>query len=214
MTAQAERLPRRRDRAGRRPKSSRATAYKPRGIKLARDVKRRPPTRICGHRRSSSLRKIRPAFGGVQTGGNSSAIVDGAAAALVGCGGLCRRSTARRRSRASSPARRVGVPPEIMGIGPVPAIQAVLRARRPAARRHRPLRDQRGVRRAGDGLRPRARPRRGQAQRQRRRDRHRPSARRDRHAPAADAGARIASAPACAMASPPPASAAARASRC
>ena len=62
---------------------------------------------------------------------------------------------------------------------------------RPEARRHRPLRDQRGVRRAGDGLRARARSRRGQAQRQRRRDRDRPSARRDRRAPLRHARARI-----------------------
>ncbi len=53
----------------------------------------------------------------------------------------------------------VGCPPEIMGIGPVPAIRALLRAHRPRTRRHRPHRDQRSVRRAGDRLRPRARPR-------------------------------------------------------
>ncbi len=47
----------------------------------------------------------------------------GGAGRLVG---LRRRSTARRRSPASSRARSVGVPPEIMGIGPVPAIKAVL----------------------------------------------------------------------------------------
>ena len=36
-----------------------------------------------------------------------------------------------------------------MGIGPVPAIRRAAGARRPEARRHRPLRDQRGLRRAG-----------------------------------------------------------------
>src|SRR6478736_6815215 len=57
--------------------------YNPRGIKLSRDAK---PVDHDTHVRPSSvdaLAKIRPAFGGVQTGGNSSAIVDGAAAALV-----------------------------------------------------------------------------------------------------------------------------------
>ena len=38
-----------------------------------------------------ALAKIRPAFGGVQTGGNSSAVVDGAAAALVGSSAYAER---------------------------------------------------------------------------------------------------------------------------
>ena len=99
----------------------------PRGIRLpkgtdsvARDTHIRPsPLEV--------LAKLRPAFGGVQTGGNSSAIVDGAAAALVG-------STAYATGNGLSPLGRiiacaaVGVPPEIMGIGPAPAIRAVLEA--------------------------------------------------------------------------------------
>ena len=101
-----------------------------------------------------------------------------------------RRSTTRRRSARLVAGAAAGVPPEIMGIGPVPAIQALLEKAGPEALRHRPLRDQRGVRRAGDGLRARARPRRGQAQRQWRRHRDRPSARRDRRAPLGHAGAR------------------------
>ncbi len=44
------------------------------------------PTAISGPRPIEVLAKLEPAFGGVQTGGNSSAIVDGAAAALVGSG--------------------------------------------------------------------------------------------------------------------------------
>ena len=92
--------------------------------------------------------------------------------------------------------------------------QGGARARRPQALRHRPLRDQRGVRRAGHGLRARARPRRGQAQRQRRRDRDRAPARRHRRAARDHAGARAQALRRCATASPRPASAAARASRC
>ena len=71
-----------------------------------------------------TLAKIRPAFGGVQTGGNSSAVVDGAAAVVVASG-------QRLAAEGKTPLARVvacaavGVPPEIMGIGPAPAIRAV-----------------------------------------------------------------------------------------
>ena len=92
--------------------------------------------------------------------------------------------------------------------------QGRARARRPRAFRHRPLRDQRGLRRPGHGLRARARHRRGQAQRQWRRDRHRPSAGRDRRAARDHRWRASSSARSCATASPRPASAAARASRC
>ncbi len=71
------------------------------------------------------LARLRPAFGGVQTGGNSSAIVDGAAAVVVGSSAAAsgQRPLARILASAS-----VGVPPHIMGIGPAPAIRAVLDA--------------------------------------------------------------------------------------
>jgi acetyl-CoA C-acetyltransferase len=99
--------------------------YNSRGIKLSRDTKALDHDT---HIRASSveqLAKIRPAFGGVQTGGNSSAIVDGAAAALAASGDYA-------KSHGKAPLGRLvagaaaGVPPEIMGIGPVPAIQAVV----------------------------------------------------------------------------------------
>jgi acetyl-CoA C-acetyltransferase len=70
-----------------------------------------------------TLAVIRPAFGGVQTGGNSSAIVDGAAAALVASSDYAKRRGALARIIAGA---TVGVRPDIMGIGPVPAIKAVL----------------------------------------------------------------------------------------
>jgi acetyl-CoA C-acetyltransferase len=72
-----------------------------------------------------ALAAIRPAFGGVQTGGNSSAIVDGAAAALVASSGYASKRGKPALARIVAGAT-VGVPPEIMGIGPVPAIKAVL----------------------------------------------------------------------------------------
>ncbi|WP_436643908.1 thiolase family protein [Microbaculum sp. FT89] len=99
--------------------------YNDRGIRLPRKV---DAVRQDTHIRPSSveaLARIRPAFGGVQTGGNSSGVVDGAAAAVVASGAY-----ARDRDRAPLArlvcAAAVGVPPEIMGIGPVPAIRAVL----------------------------------------------------------------------------------------
>jgi acetyl-CoA C-acetyltransferase len=95
---------------------------KARGIKIKDEVKAdthiRPST-------VEQLAKIRPAFGGVQTGGNSSAIVDGAAAILVGTADYAKRLSKKPLARILASAA-VGVPPEIMGIGPVPAIKAVL----------------------------------------------------------------------------------------
>ncbi len=97
----------------------------PRGIKLPRNAKE---VSIDTHIRASTyeaLAKIRPAFGGVQTGGNSSAIVDGAAAALVASGKYLQDHNHKALGKLLAGAT-VGVPPHIMGIGPVPAIQAVL----------------------------------------------------------------------------------------
>ena len=94
-----------------------------RGIRIKDEVK------ADTHVRPSpveALAKIKPAFGGVQTGGNSSAIVDGAAAILVGSKDYARRQGKAPLARIIASAA-VGVPPEIMGIGPVPAIQAVLK---------------------------------------------------------------------------------------
>jgi len=82
------------------------------------------------HVRPTSLEvlgKLRPAFSrdGVQTGGNSSAIVDGAAACLVATRDYAREQDIEPKARILA-AAAAGVPPEIMGIGPVPAIQGVL----------------------------------------------------------------------------------------
>ena len=69
------------------------------------------------------LAKIRPAFGGVQTGGNSSAVVDGAAAVVLASGAQAKGRGGLARLVASC---AVGCAPEVMGIGPVPAIRALL----------------------------------------------------------------------------------------
>lgn len=96
---------------------------KPRGIRIKGDG-----IAADTHVRLSpveALAKIPPAFGGVQTGGNSSGIVDGAAAALVASSRYAARvgKTPLARIRAGV---AVGVPPHIMGIGPAPAIRALL----------------------------------------------------------------------------------------
>ncbi|KRA43257.1 thiolase family protein [Devosia sp. Root635] len=71
------------------------------------------------------LARLRPAFGGVQTGGNSSAIVDGGAAVLVASADYAQAKGHAPLARIVASAA-VGVPPKIMGIGPAPAIRAVL----------------------------------------------------------------------------------------
>ncbi len=97
--------------------------YQPRGIRLADRVE------CCerdSHVRSTdlaTLQKLKPAFGGVQTGGNSSAIVDGAAAVIVAHGDWVRAHGLQPLARIVGGAA-VAVPPEIMGIGPAPAIRA------------------------------------------------------------------------------------------
>jgi acetyl-CoA C-acetyltransferase len=99
--------------------------YNPRGIKLSRDVKELDHDTHVRPSNVETLAKIRPAFGGVQTGGNSSAIVDGAAAALVASKDYARKNGKAPLGRLVAGAA-AGVPPEVMGIGPVPAINAVL----------------------------------------------------------------------------------------
>jgi acetyl-CoA C-acetyltransferase len=72
-----------------------------------------------------TLAALRPAFGGVQTAGNSSGMVDGAAAGLVCSGAYARGAGAAPLARLVVGVA-VGCPPEVMGIGPVPAIRALL----------------------------------------------------------------------------------------
>jgi len=99
-----------------------ADCLKPRGIAVTHEIRADTHVRPSPVER---LAKIRPAFGGVQTGGNSSGIVDGAAAALVASTDYARRLGKSPLARIVC-AAAVGCPPEIMGIGPVPAVRAVL----------------------------------------------------------------------------------------
>ncbi len=99
--------------------------YQSRGIKLPKGVERLDQDT---HIRQSSyevLAKLPPVFGGVQSGGNSSAIVDGAASALVGSGSYVKSRSVKPLARVVAVAT-VGVPPEKMGIGPAPAIRHLL----------------------------------------------------------------------------------------
>jgi len=101
--------------------------YETRGIKLPRKVAaadRDTHPRPSSFEALSALRTVYE--GGVQTAGNSSALVDGAAAVVVASGAQVRdrglKPLARLRGAAAA-----GVPPEIMGIGPAPAIRALLK---------------------------------------------------------------------------------------
>jgi acetyl-CoA acetyltransferase family protein len=102
-----------------------AVEVKERGktVRVAQDDHLRPDTTL------EILAGLKPAFGkdGFVTAGNASGIVDGAAALVVAS-----RDEAERRSLRPLAAivswGVAGVPPEIMGIGPVPASRRALEA--------------------------------------------------------------------------------------
>jgi acetyl-CoA C-acetyltransferase len=100
--------------------------YRPRRLRLSGKA---PVADRDTHPRVSPpevLAKLRAVFdGGVQTGGNSSALTDAAAAAVVASGAAMRAWGGRPLGRIAA-AAAVGVPPEIMGIGPAPAIRLLL----------------------------------------------------------------------------------------
>ncbi len=106
-------------------------------------------------------------------------VVDGSAALLLASPEYAKSHGLKPRARVVAMAN-MGDCPTLMLNAPVPAIRKVLAKAGLDDRRHRPLRDQRGVRRRGreGDPRPRARPRQGQ--RQRRRHRARPPDRRHR----------------------------------
>lgn len=105
--------------------------YKARRLKLAgkhkradRDTHPRPTTVEV----LSGLRTVFP--DGVQTGGNSSALTDAAAAAVVARADAAQawqQRTGRSPLGRVAAAAVVGVPPEVMGIGPAPAIDRLLK---------------------------------------------------------------------------------------
>ncbi len=100
--------------------------YNPRGIKLSgkiSEVSADTHPRISPVEVLAKLRAVHE--GGVQTGGNSSALVDAAAACVVSTGSYAQAHQLKPLARVAA-AAVVGVPPEIMGIGPAPAIRLLL----------------------------------------------------------------------------------------
>ncbi|HZM69086.1 MAG TPA: acetyl-CoA C-acyltransferase [Candidatus Cryosericum sp.] len=93
-----------------------------REVVVVEDNHRRPDTTLEG------LAKLPAAFGGRGhvTAGNASGIVDGAAAVVVASPRAAREFKAAPLGRLVG-AAVVGVPPRIMGIGPVPSIREALR---------------------------------------------------------------------------------------
>jgi acetyl-CoA C-acetyltransferase len=100
--------------------------YAPRGIRLQGKLME---VALDTHARISPidvLAKLRPVYeGGVQTGGNSAALVDAAAACIVASGSYIKAQGKKPLARIVA-AAAVGVAPEIMGIGPAPAIRLLL----------------------------------------------------------------------------------------
>ena len=96
----------------------------PRGIRLPRGVE---AVTQDSHPRATSLQRLQqltPLYPqGVQTAGNSCAVVDGAAAVLMCSAQRLAGRTPMAWLRASSV---VGMAPEVMGLGPVPAIRLLL----------------------------------------------------------------------------------------
>jgi acetyl-CoA acetyltransferase family protein len=93
-----------------------------REIVVSEDNHRRPDTTL------EALAKLPPAFGGkgFVTAGNASGIVDGAAAVVMTSPRLAADLNTPPLGRVIAYAA-AGVPPRIMGIGPVPSIQEALR---------------------------------------------------------------------------------------
>ena len=86
---------------------------------------------VRGNTTLDDLKKLAPVFSkdGTVTAGNSSGITDGAAAIVVMSEQAFKGSGAEPLARIID-YEIVGVPPEIMGIGPVPAVRAVLERQR------------------------------------------------------------------------------------
>jgi len=104
----------------------RLEGYVDRGIRLPRGTTRVDRDSHVRPSPLAALEALRPVYpGGVQTAGNSSAVVDGAGAAIVASGAYLRAREMRPLGRVVA-AAVVGVPPEIMGIGPAPAIRLLL----------------------------------------------------------------------------------------
>ena len=76
---------------------------------------------------AESLAALRPAFAkeGTVTAGNASGINDGAAAIVIADAEAAEKAGAKPRARLIGYAH-AGVPPQVMGLGPIPAVRALL----------------------------------------------------------------------------------------
>jgi 3-oxoadipyl-CoA thiolase len=93
----------------------------PKGGPVTRDETPRPDSTLDG------LARLTPSFrpGGVVTAGNASPLSDGASAVLVASGEAVKRYGLVPRARVVA-GNSAGVPPHLMGLGPVPATQKLL----------------------------------------------------------------------------------------
>jgi acetyl-CoA C-acetyltransferase len=100
---------------------------KPRKVNLPRGVKDFDTDENVRLTTLEALSKLPSAFikDGIQTAGNSSGIVDGAAAAVIGNESFIKSRSLKPMARVVA-AASCGVDPKYMGIGPVPAINIIL----------------------------------------------------------------------------------------
>ena len=129
---------------------------------------------------AEKLASLKPVFRkeGTVTAGNASGINDGAAALVLARAEAAEKAGLRPRARILGYAH-AGVRPEVMGIGPVPAVERLMARTGLSADDFDVIEFERGVRRAGAGGEQGARPRRRPREPERRRHCARPSGRRD-----------------------------------
>ena len=133
----------RRAHAARRPTCSRSAALKPSFVQMG-EMGGFDAVAIEAHPEVESVNHVHHA-------GNSSGIVDGAAAVLVGSKEAGEAAGLKPRARIRAFAN-IGSEPALMLTGPVDVTEKVLRRAGMTHRRHRPVRDQRGLRLGGAAL--------------------------------------------------------------
>ena len=133
---------------------------------------------------AEALAKLRPAFRkeGSVTAGNASGLNDGAAAIVLATAGAAEKAGLTPKARVLGYAV-AGVRPEVMGIGPIPAVQKLLEKTGLTVDDFDVIEFERGLRRPGARGQQGARPRPGEGEPERRGHRARPSDRRHRGDP-------------------------------
>ena len=130
------------------------------------------------------LAKLKTVFkkDGTVTAGNASGINDAGAAIVMTSSAFAKKANVKPMARLVAYAH-AGVEPQVMGLGPIPAVKRVFEKTGPQARRHGCGRVERSVRGAGHGGNEGSRPGSGEGEPERRRGGARPSDRRDRRNP-------------------------------